>query len=104
MHIESIIEKIELISPQRFRLSIGLEFSYHEAPSSLKTVIISFWLLTVSLGNLITLVFVSSVHIFKYQSHEFIFFAGLMFVDILIFGILAHFYKSTNRAEKEQLA
>lgn len=79
---------------------IGLDFSYNEAPLSLKTVIISFWLLCVSLGNLITLVFISSVHIFEYQSHEFLFFAGLMLVDVLIFAILAYFYKSTNRPKE----
>lgn len=103
MHLEIAIEKT-FILPLHFRLSIGMEFSYHEAPSSLKTVILSFWLLCVSLGNLITLVFVSSVHIFEYQSHEFLFFAGMMFVDMLIFGILAYFYKSTNHPENEQLA
>lgn len=83
------------------QISAGLEFSYQEAPKSLKSIVLSFWLFTVAIGNLITLVLVSSLAIFKYQSYEFLFFAGLMFVDMLIFSILAYIYKSSVRSEEE---
>lgn len=54
-----------------------------------------------AVGSLITLVLVSKIHIFDKQSHEFLFFACLMFIDVLIFGILAYFFKSFS--EKEQI-
>lgn len=68
----------------------------------MKSVVSALWQLTVALGNLITLVLLSSIHIFKYQSHEFLFFAGLMAIDILLFSVLAYFYKSSTRSQKEQ--
>lgn len=82
---------------------IGLEFSYEQAPKTMKSVVFSLWLLTIAFGNLITLVLISSVHIFENQSHEFFFFAGLMFVDIMVFGILAYYHKPSVRTwiEKE---
>lgn len=80
-----------------------LGFSYEEAPKAIKSIVISFWQLTVAIGNLITLVLISSVHIFEYRSHEFLFFAGLMFADMLVFITVAHFYKSTSRAKAEQI-
>lgn len=83
--------------------SIGLGFTYQEAPKAIKSLVISFWQLTVAVGNLITLVLISSVHFFEYRSHEFLFFAGLMFVDMLIFIVLAYFYKSANRTKVEDL-
>lgn len=56
-----------------------------------------------AVGSLITLVLVSKIHIFDKQSHEFLFFACLMFIDVLIFGILAYFFKSSVSSEKEQI-
>lgn len=81
---------------------IGLGFSYEEAPKSMKSIITAYWLLIMAVGNSITLIFVSNNHLFDRQSHEFIFFAGLMFVATIIFGILAYFYKSSIHTNKEQ--
>lgn len=82
---------------------IIIGFSYQEAPHTLKSIVSALWLLNAAFGNLITLVLVSSLHIFNYQSQEFLFFAGLMFVDTLIFGILAYFYKSSACTKKVQV-
>ncbi|CAG2165479.1 unnamed protein product [Oppiella nova] len=44
----------------------GLEFSYSQAPASMKSVLQAAWLLTVAFGNLI-IVIISSAKIFEYQ-------------------------------------
>lgn len=69
----------------------------------MKSIVTAYFLLIIGLGNLLTFILVSSGHIFYRQAHEFLFFSGLMFVDIFIFGILAYFYKSSGGSEKEQL-
>lgn len=95
----------------------GLAFSYAEAPVSMKSVLQSCWLLTVAFGNVIDIIiigargFSSQVKkikvLFKHeivqrnilsQAHEFFLFAGLMFVDMIIFMILAYRYKSIPTA------
>lgn len=80
---------------------VGLGFSYEQAPKTMKSVVSAFWQLPRTTGNLITIVIISGTKIFESQSHEFLFFAGLMLVDILIFGVLAYFYKSSVKTEKQ---
>lgn len=69
----------------------------------MKSIVLSFWFLTVACGNLIALILVSSIDIFEHQSHEFLFVAGVMFVDMLIFSVLAYYFKSSVRLEKVQI-
>lgn len=69
----------------------------------MKSIVLSFWFLTVACGNLIALILVSAIDIFEYQSHEFLFVAGVMFVDMLIFSVLAYYFKSSVRLEKVQI-
>jgi len=70
----------------------GLEFSFAQAPGSMKAVIQAAWLLTVAFGNLIV-VFITEFVKLGSQSKEFFLFAGLMFVDMIVFAIMAYFYK-----------
>ncbi|MBY0314695.1 MAG: oligopeptide:H+ symporter [Bdellovibrionales bacterium] len=66
----------------------GLTFAYTQAPKSMKSVIMSFWLLTVFIGNLLTAVVVK-VSMFPVGSGNFyMFFAGLIFLAGLIFAFL----------------
>ncbi len=73
----------------------GLEFAYTQAPRSMKSTVMSFWMLTTFLGN----VLVSVSAKFMDTSHDsvsgnfFMFFAGLMFAVSVIFMIMARFYK-----------
>lgn len=91
--------------PQYFVLTIGetmlsptgLAFSYDQAPESMKSVVQSFWHLTVAFGNLITVVFVGNVKVFPSVKYEFIFFGCFMVVDMFLFMVLAYFYKSVKR-------
>ncbi|KAL7030433.1 hypothetical protein ACKWTF_006657 [Chironomus riparius] len=70
----------------------GLQFAYTQAPESMKSVIQGFWLLTVSIGDIIVTIVVGA-NFFDSQVHEFLLFACLMFVDMAIFAILGIYYK-----------
>ena len=82
----------------------GLEFAYSQAPQSMKGALMSFWLLTVTIGNLWVLVvnagvknaavtnFIASTG-FGVTAAQMFFFAGFAFVAALIFGLRARSYK-----------
>lgn len=77
----------------------GLEFAYTQAPRSMKSSIMSIWLLTVFFGNLIT-AYVSKVNFFPVASAGyFMFFAALMAVFAGIFWFMGTRYKSKNYME-----
>ena len=76
----------------------GLEFAYTQAPRSMKSTIMSFWLLTVFVGNLLD-AYVAKINIF-HGAMEFHFFAVLMFVVSLIFVFTASRYKVRDFVEK----
>lgn len=69
----------------------GLEFSYTQAPRSMKSTIMSFWYLTVSMGNLIAAL-VAKVNVFEGSSF-FWFFAILMMIMSFVFWRAASRYK-----------
>jgi POT family proton-dependent oligopeptide transporter len=69
----------------------GLEFAYTQAPRAMKSTIMGFWLLTVTMGN----VLVAFLAGFKGMPlvQFFWVFAGLMAAAALIFAALAYLYK-----------
>lgn len=73
----------------------GLEFSYSQAPLTMKSVLQACWLLTVAIGNIIVVI-VAELQLFQSQANEFFLFAGLMFVDMLLFMLLAYRYQPNN--------
>lgn len=106
--IEIQIEKnfihILWLVPQYFVLCMGeimlyiqnLSFAYSEAPANMKSVMLAFCYLTMAVGNLF-MVFISGTRIFESQVYEFLFFAGVMLIDMIIFIILAIKYKYVKR-------
>ncbi|XP_051016943.1 solute carrier family 15 member 1 [Acomys russatus] len=78
----------------------GLEFSYSQAPSNMKSVLQAGWLLTVAVGNIIVLI-VAGVGHFPEQWAEYILFASLLLVVCVIFAVMARFYTYVNPAEIE---
>uniref|UniRef100_F7IDR3 Solute carrier family 15 member 1 n=1 Tax=Callithrix jacchus TaxID=9483 RepID=F7IDR3_CALJA len=78
----------------------GLEFSYSQAPSNMKSVLQAGWLLTVAVGNIIVLI-VAGAGQFSKQWAEYILFASLLLVVCVIFAIMARFYTYVNPAEIE---
>lgn len=75
----------------------GLEFAYTQAPRALKSTIMSFWLLTVSVGNFFVAIFEQVNHFSG--AMFFYFFAGLTFAVSIIFIILTIRYKMRNFIE-----
>uniref|UniRef100_A0A2K5DTI3 Solute carrier family 15 member 1 n=1 Tax=Aotus nancymaae TaxID=37293 RepID=A0A2K5DTI3_AOTNA len=78
----------------------GLEFSYSQAPSNMKSVLQAGWLLTVAVGNIIVLI-VAGAGQFSKQWAEYVLFAALLLVVCVIFAIMAGFYTYINPAEIE---
>lgn len=78
----------------------GLEFAYTQAPRSMKSSVMSIWLLTVFFGNLIT-AYVAKINFFPIASTGyFMFFAVLMAIFALIFWFMGTKYKVKNYMEK----
>ncbi|XP_018792903.1 PREDICTED: peptide transporter family 1-like [Bactrocera latifrons] len=73
----------------------GLEFSYAQAPVSMKSVLQACWLLTVAFGNVIVVI-IAELKLFDSQADEFFLFSGIMFVDMIIFMFVAYRYKPNN--------
>lgn len=79
----------------------GLEFSYSQAPTSMKSVLASFWLLTVSIGNIIVLI-IAEAKFVPNQADEYFLFAGLIFAATIVFVILAIRYDYVDENEFRQ--
>ncbi len=74
----------------------GLEFAYTQAPKSMKSTIMSFWMLTTFLGNVIVAVaskFIDTSSANSVSGNFFMFFAVLMFGVSVIFAFMAKRYK-----------
>jgi POT family proton-dependent oligopeptide transporter len=74
----------------------GLEFAYTQAPRAMKSTIMSFWLLTVFVGNFLA-AGVSSTGLTG--APEFWFYSGLMLFVSVIFMFSASRYKTRNYME-----
>jgi POT family proton-dependent oligopeptide transporter len=78
----------------------GLEFAYTQAPRSMKSSVMSIWLLTVFFGNLMT-AYVAKIKFFPIASTGyFMFFAILMAIFAGIFWFMGSRYKVKNYMEK----
>ncbi|GFV50142.1 solute carrier family 15 member 2 [Trichonephila clavipes] len=77
----------------------GLEFSYSQAPVSLKAVVQALWLLCNALGNVIIILL--NFITFKYESTEFFMYAALMALSMSSFALLGCCYKYVRFDEKE---
>lgn len=69
----------------------GNEFSYSQAPLSMKSVIAACWLLSVAIGDVIDL-FIAEAHPFDNEAYIYYLFAGIMLVVIIIFACMAQFW------------
>ncbi|GFT40915.1 solute carrier family 15 member 2 [Nephila pilipes] len=81
----------------------GLAFSYSQAPESMKSLVQAAWLLTVAFGNLIVMV-IAKLSLFEKKSYEIFLFAVLMGLDMLLFSIMAYFYKYVDDKNKSSLS
>ncbi|XP_074032363.1 peptide transporter family 1 isoform X2 [Leptinotarsa decemlineata] len=105
VHMLWLLPQYFIITGAEIMFSItGLEFSYSQAPSSMKSLMQACWLLTTAFGNLI-IVIIESAKIFDKQSNDFFLYTGLMVVDIILFAFLAMKYKyvQSETSELEEL-
>lgn len=93
VHMMWQLPQIIVITAAEIMFSItGLEFSFTQAPQSMKSVLQACWLLTVAIGNMLVVV-IAELKFFESQAAEFALFAALMVVDMFIFVLLAMRYK-----------
>ncbi|XP_067315337.1 solute carrier family 15 member 1b [Pseudorasbora parva] len=78
----------------------GLDFSYSQAPSNMKSVLQAGWLLTVAVGNIIVLI-VAEAGSLPDQWAEYVLFSCLLVAVSIIFAIMAYFYTYTDPTEIE---
>ncbi|CAF4745112.1 unnamed protein product [Pieris macdunnoughi] len=104
IHILWLVPQYVVMTMGEVMFSVtGLEFSFTQAPASMKSVLQSIWLLTVAFGNLIVVLIVEG-NFLDAQWKEFFLFAGLMLVDMMIFTAMALRYKYAEiKSSTEQL-
>nr|XP_033472249.1 solute carrier family 15 member 1-like [Epinephelus lanceolatus] len=78
----------------------GLEFSYSQAPSNMKSVVQAGWLFTVAVGNIIVLI-VAEAATLPDQWAEYILFASLLLFGCSIFVFMAYFYTYIDPTQEE---
>ena len=86
----------------------GLEFAFREAAPEMKSLIMSFWLLTVAVGNLFTALLtaglahwtpvVASAGSASVSSGRFMLYAWLMFGVAILFSLIARTYQYRDKA------
>ncbi|XP_016093676.1 solute carrier family 15 member 1-like [Sinocyclocheilus grahami] len=78
----------------------GLDFSYSQAPSNMKSVLQAGWLLTVAVGNIIVLI-VAEAGSLPDQWAEYVLFASLLVAVSITFAVMAYFYTYIDPTEIE---
>lgn len=101
IHMAWLIPQYFLITVGEVVFSVtGLEFSYSQAPSNMKSVLQAGWLLTVAVGNIIVLI-VAEAATLPDQWAEYILFASLLILVCIIFAVMAYFYSYLDPAKIE---
>ncbi|XP_039286060.1 peptide transporter family 2 isoform X2 [Nilaparvata lugens] len=102
VHILWQLPQILVLTAAEIMFSItGLEFSYSQAPKSMKSVMSSLWLLTDALGNALVVVFEEFLRLDS-QVKQFFLFAGLMVFVMLVFALLAMRYEYVTPKEDDE--
>ncbi|XP_036449452.1 solute carrier family 15 member 2 [Colossoma macropomum] len=102
IHIAWQIPQYVLITAGEVMFSItGLEFSYSQAPASMKSVLQAGWLLTVAFGNVIVLIVAEGAGMEQWT--EFLLFAALLVAVSIIFSIMSYFYTYVDPDQLDKL-
>jgi len=83
----------------------GLEFAFREAAPSMKSIVMSFWLLTVAFGNLLVAGITrllggsaAGAHSGSVSTSRFLLYAGLTFAVALLFSLVSRTYRYRDAA------
>ncbi|XP_040214452.1 solute carrier family 15 member 2-like [Rana temporaria] len=91
VHVAWQIPQYFLLSAGEVMFSVtGLDFSYAQAPASMKSVLQAGWLLTVAFGNVIVLIVAEAGSMEQWA--EFILFGALLVAVSIIFSIMGYFF------------
>ncbi|RVE58353.1 hypothetical protein OJAV_G00208590 [Oryzias javanicus] len=102
VHIAWQVPQYVLITAGEVMFSItGLEFSYSQAPSNMKSVLQAGWLLTVAFGNVIVLIVAEGAGLEQWK--EFVLFAGLLLGVCIIFSVMSIFYKYVDPERMDKI-
>lgn len=80
---------------ENFLFASQMSFVYKEAPANMKSVMTASVFFIIAFGNLFV-VLISGVKAFESQVNEFFFYAGILFIATIVFGILASKYESNR--------
>jgi len=102
IHMLWLVPQYVVITVAEIMFSVtGLQFAFSQAPASMKSVLQACWLLTVAFGNVIV-IFLAEFKPFNEQYKEFFLYSGLMFVDMVIFAVLAYFYVPQEEVDSKK--
>lgn len=95
--------------PQHMVLALGevlvyvqiLQFAYTQAPKEMKSVLQAFFSMIIGGGNLIV-AFIASTRLFESMAYEYLMFAGIVYLAMIIFAILAAKYEYADIHESEK--
>jgi POT family proton-dependent oligopeptide transporter len=81
----------------------GLEFAFREAAPEMKSIIMSFWFLTITFGDLLVvavtkLFSTAGDHSASVSTNRFLLYAGMTFGVAILFSLVATFYKYRDEA------
>ena len=81
----------------------GLEFAYAQAPATLKSTVMSLWLLTTAVGNFLVAVItaVNARFVHATGAAEFLFYAGLMLAVAAVFAVIASRYREAGATVRQ---
>jgi POT family proton-dependent oligopeptide transporter len=81
----------------------GLEFAFAQAPARLKSVVMSFWMMTISIGHFLVALFteLNEKVVGAKGANQFYFYAVLMFVVAGAFMVSASYYRPSAGANGE---
>lgn len=100
-----IVPYLVLTTAEVLVSTTGLEFAFREAAAEMKSTIMSFWLITVAMGNLfvttITKVFGGGSHEASVSTDRFLLYAGVTLVVAVLFSAIATRYNYRDKAAAE---
>jgi POT family proton-dependent oligopeptide transporter len=86
----------------------GLEFAFREAAPEMKSLIMSFWLLTVAFGDLLVVAITkllpgsgAQAHAASVSTNRFLLYASLTFGVAILFSVVTAFYRYRDQAAAE---